>query len=342
MAPDDPIGVEEVAACLFCKTEGEQLYGPLQDRWFGVPGVWGFMRCPRCGFIWLNPRPLLEELSKVYISYFTHQLKQSRLHVFREKMGGAICSAVPGYHDLACGNGWALLGKILSFLPSVRELDSLEAMCLNGVQKGNLLDVGCGNGSFLARMRDAGWKVLGLEWDPSAAKAAQEWFGVPVIVGTLATAGLPARSIDAIILSHVIEHVHDPVGLLSQCSHILKSDGRLVMVTPNAESLGYRRFGQSWILLDPPRHLQIFSLATLRACAESSGLRIRVLRTSTRNAWWVWAVSRLIREQGLFSDSGMTWRLRLRGLVFQMREELLRATSGNAGEELVLVGSPET
>jgi SAM-dependent methyltransferase len=211
-------------------------------------------------------------------------------------------------------------------------------MCLDGIKKGRLLDVGCGNGSFLAMMRDAGWDVQGVEPDPVGGRIAQERFGVPVIVGTLAEARLNDQSFDAVTLSHVIEHVHNPVALLQECHRVLKPGGRLVVVTPNVESRGHQVFGEHWRDLDPPRHLYLFSLRTLRICAAKSGLDINALRTSSRSARLIWAVSRTIDNKGRFSDSDVTWRLRIKGLAFQAREMVALRASEGAGEELILIG----
>jgi 2-polyprenyl-3-methyl-5-hydroxy-6-metoxy-1,4-benzoquinol methylase len=211
-------------------------------------------------------------------------------------------------------------------------------MCLDGIKKGRLLDVGCGNGRFLAIMRDAGWEVLGVDVDPLSAKIAKEQFGVPVIVGTLAEAGLPDESFDAVTLNHVIEHVYDPIALLRECHRVLKPQGRVVVVTPNVESMGHQVFRGYWRGLEPPRHLYLFALRTLRICAAKSGLHIKALRTSSRSARFIWTVSHTIKEKGRFSDSDVTWRLRIKGLAFQAREMVALRASEGAGEELILIG----
>jgi SAM-dependent methyltransferase len=337
---NDGIRMEEVTTCLFCQKGGEPLYTGLPDRLFGAPGIWGFWRCPDCGLVWLNPRPVPEDLGKVYTTYYTHSDgdRCSRLALLREKIDLALIAAIPGYHALAPGMAWRHFGRVLSLFPPMREDARLATMCLDGIKTGRLLDVGCGNGRFLAIMRDAGWEVLGVEPDAASAKIAKERFGVPVIVGTLAEAGMPDESFDAVSLSHVIEHVYDPVALLAECRRVLKLGSKLVVLTPNIESLGHEQFGDSWRGLEPPRHLYLFSLGTLRACAEKGGLRIVLLRTSSRIARYIWVVSQVIKKRGRFSDSDITWRLRFGGLAFRIREEITRLVREPKGEELVLIG----
>jgi 2-polyprenyl-3-methyl-5-hydroxy-6-metoxy-1,4-benzoquinol methylase len=159
-------------------------------------------------------------------------------------------------------------------------------MHLPAASGGRLLDIGCGNGAFLVGMRDRGWEVVGVEPDPVASQMARERHGLQVITETLAGAALPAAFARAITLNHVIEHVPDPVALLAMCRRLLQPGGKLVAVTPNVESLCHRLVGVRWSHLDPPRHLHLFSVGTLRACAEKAGLRIEILRSRVAfNSW---------------------------------------------------------
>ncbi len=336
------IVTEQVSVCLLCGSDGKPLYERLSDRLFDAPGEWGHLQCRHCGLVWLNPRPLLMDLGKVYRTYYTHGRRQ-RFSSIREKAKRGLYSTVPGYEHVVSGWIWKQLGGALSWLPSWRERAVLGTMCLNGAGKGKLLDVGCGDGAFLSIMQDAGWEVTGIEPDPVAAKVAKEARGVPVIAGTLGDAKLTDESVDVVTLSHVIEHAYDPILLLRECRRILKPNGKVIVVTPNLASQGHQVFGNSWVHLDPPRHLYLFSPATLRSCCERAGMSIEMLRTSARNAGWVWAASKTIRRKGSFRrEADFTWKLRFEGLRLQMREEASRRTrtGEEAGEELVLIAGP--
>jgi hydroxyacyl-ACP dehydratase HTD2-like protein with hotdog domain len=76
----------------------------------------------------------------------------------------------------------------------------------------------------------------------------------------------------------------------------------LVVVTPNIGSLAHRLLGRAWQALDPPRHIMLFSPKTLRICAESAGLRVAEIWTSTSSAPVIWARSRVIQRQGRVPD----------------------------------------
>jgi SAM-dependent methyltransferase len=214
----------------------------------------------------------------------------------------------------------------------MRERALLGTMCLSGAKKGALLDVGCGNGRFLSLMREAGWEVRGVEPDPVAAKIAQEENGIPVTVGALDHAELADESFDAITLNHVIEHVHDPVALLSQCRRVLKPHGTAVIVTPNIESFGHETFGPCWRGLEPPRHLHLFSLRALRNCCERAGLRIQVLRTSARSARGIRRGSEAIKRRAKLSNFDPHFR----GLHSNGNQDMM-GTPQQAEEEILAV-----
>src|SRR5206468_4239492 len=129
---------------------------------------------------------------------------------------------------------------------------------LPSMRDGRLLEIGVGSGQMLAAMRTHGWQVEGVDLDPAAVRNAQAK-GLPVKLGTLEEQNYPDCSFDAIVMSHVIEHVPAPVSFLNECRRVLKPHGRLVLITPNSDSLGHRLYDRNWRGLEPPRHLHIFN-----------------------------------------------------------------------------------
>lgn len=69
---NEGIRVNEAPLCLLCSNEGLPLYQGLRDRLFSAPGTWALMRCPKCGLVWLNPRPVPQDIGKLYEYYYTH------------------------------------------------------------------------------------------------------------------------------------------------------------------------------------------------------------------------------------------------------------------------------
>lgn len=130
-------------------------------------------------------------------------------------------------------------------------------------QSGRILDVGCGNGDFLAALKARGWEVYGTEFSPAACDLAREK-GVAVQQGDLLSAAFPDGFFDVVTLWHVFEHLPEPRNELAEIQRILSSDGLLVIEVPNNGSLGFRLTKKKWYHFDVPRHLQHFTPETLR------------------------------------------------------------------------------
>ncbi len=104
-------------------------------------------------------------------------------------------------------------------------------------EPGDLLDVGCGRGEFLAAAAEAGHRVLGLDHDRAMLAEAQE---LPVREGDALDflQSTPDRY-DSITAFHVIEHlaVREAEALIRLAADRLRPGGRLIIATPNPGSL---------------------------------------------------------------------------------------------------------
>ena len=176
------------SACFLCGAEGEWLYRDLKDGLFGTPGEWSFRRCPSCGLVWLDPAPIPEDLAQAYETYYTHE--------------------PPPAMPATWWSGWIRRTFLrLTLLEHARK--KIDSFGLHRSPPGSVLDVGCGDGRRLVRLRELGWRVQGQDVDPRASEAAQR-AGITVHLGPLETL---QGEFDAVVMSHVIEHVHDPVSL---------------------------------------------------------------------------------------------------------------------------------
>jgi SAM-dependent methyltransferase len=287
--------------------------------------------------------PIAEDLSNAYpAAYYTHSSEPVRSGLGRlyAAVGDGYLQRRFGYRR-GVGPRWHRYLALLSWLyPAAEPEFGFHAMYLPAPRDGaRLLDVGCGSGEALSRMRRLGWDVEGVDVDPLAVETARAR-GMTVRLGDLAAQRYPDNSFDAIYMSHVLEHVYDPIGLLRECGRILKAGGRIIVLTPNIDSWGHRRFGRAWDPLDPPRHLILFRRQTLEQSAKTAGLRILRLTTSTRSATAVWLRSKQIRRGGPIRSTEIAGaRPWLSALPFQVAEQWGLVFKPNLGEELRLVAS---
>jgi 2-polyprenyl-3-methyl-5-hydroxy-6-metoxy-1,4-benzoquinol methylase len=95
-----------------------------------------------------------------------------------------------------------------------------------------LLELGSAHGGFVSLLNWTGYRATGLEINKWVIDFARRAYNVDLLEGSLEAQYLPKSSLDIIVLMDVIEHVADPLDLLSRCAELLTDDGIIVMQTP--------------------------------------------------------------------------------------------------------------
>lgn len=261
-------GLQLLGCCPLCNAGNRTLlHEGLQDKLFNcAPGKWQMFVCGACGLAYLDPRPDLATIGMAYQSYFTHhekvdddpanrgdglvpRLKQLVLRQYIQRQFG-------NQRQIAL----SIFGYLMYLRPRQRAAFDGAMRHLPRPKKGQrILDIGCGNGRFLAWARTAGWtSCTGTEVDPNAAVKARAR-GFTVHLGEVTELLATGERFDVITISHVVEHVHDPRSLLQTAQQLLEPGGVLWIETPNLDAHGHDSFGRAWRDLDAPRHLQLFS-----------------------------------------------------------------------------------
>jgi 2-polyprenyl-3-methyl-5-hydroxy-6-metoxy-1,4-benzoquinol methylase len=311
----------------------------LKDVLFGAPGEWRLVQCAArgCATLWLDPQPLADDIGVAYERYYTHGDTEPGDSAFRRLYRCAKRGYVAWRYGYPASWPCRVVGVLLHLLPGRRLDADCEVMFLPAIEGGRLLEVGCGSGRQLANMRDLGWVTIGVDLDQQAVAAARAK-NLDVRVGTLDDQVFAAGSFDAVVLNNVVEHVYDAAGLLRAVHHVLAPGGRVIVLTPNPRGLGHRWFGKHWRGLEPPRHIAIFTAASLAALARGAGFSDVDVTATVRNSRWIFVASRAIRaayeggrDEALVASPGIAaeW--------FQVTEWALSLLWHEAGEELLLV-----
>lgn len=266
--------LEYLGRCPLCgSAQRTLLYEGLRDRvFFCAPGSWTLHRCGGCKSAYLDPRPIPESMGRAYEQYFTHQNEDQHAPAsFLKRIKQLVKN---GYLNRKWETSLSPASPMLSMLLP----KSIKAFIDEGIMRHlprpsggrALLDVGCGDGQFLALASSAGWRVTGFDPDPKAVHHARSR-GLDVQLGGFETLQQASDCFDAITVSHVIEHVYDPKELMANCYRLLKPGGYFWIETPNINSYGHSEFKGDWRGLEPPRHLQLVSWELLQVLLDEAG-----------------------------------------------------------------------
>ena len=218
-----------LSKCVVCGDPLEPFWAEVRDPLTG--DAFSVWRCMRCGLGHTVPQPL--EIGRYY--------------------QGSYYGKRHGFTSRYCVR---------------RRLRLLSASAAAGTGR-KLVDVGCGDGSFLLAARKEGWEVTGTEIHPAPARDA----GLDV---RESIDQLPAEaSFDCVTMWHTLEHMRDVPSVLSAVARRLKPGGALVIAVPDLGGLQARVFGPNWLHADVPRHLYHFDAAALSHCIGAAGFAVR-------------------------------------------------------------------
>jgi SAM-dependent methyltransferase len=100
----------------------------------------------------------------------------------------------------------------------------------------SILDIGCGNGSFLALpLAKMGYTIMGVDPDEASIRNASAAAPPNASFRCCMVEELPRRLFDVVILSEVLEHVHQPAELLAKAARYLAPTGVLIVTVPNGK-----------------------------------------------------------------------------------------------------------
>ena len=157
--------------------------------------------------------------------------------------------------------------------------------------RARVLDVGCGTGDFSRIMNERlGCEVVGIEPNDERATCAES-NGVQVCRGYLGASLAPTLgTFDFVLFMDVLEHVADPVELLTEARGFLREGGQVVLSVPNVAHWTVRlklltgRFDYRPTGIMDATHLRWFTMRTIREVVESAGFEV-MQQTVSRGAW---------------------------------------------------------
>lgn len=188
------------------------------------------------------------------------------------------------YHD---DSAWETPPTLKIYQNAVKMLTHLYP------QKGRLLDVGCGKGSFLRVAQEDGWQTFGLEPNFGANKELFEKFKISMYECDFFDRRVPENYFDVVCLWDLIEHTPNPLDWMTRCHSLLKPGGFVLIATPNHRSfldiaahlayvLSFKQFRYPLQKLYTPDHTLYLTDLTLEKIFQDS--KFQVMKTSKVNS----------------------------------------------------------
>jgi 2-polyprenyl-3-methyl-5-hydroxy-6-metoxy-1,4-benzoquinol methylase len=214
-----------------------------------------YVRCVKCGLVQMNPQPLQHEIKRRYgegsgQDYLAYELANEKAFLDLELL--ALNDA--GFEKLE------------------KELFA-NGIHANDIHVVRVLDVGCATGSLLDFLRQRGWETTGVEISKTMAEYGKRERKLNVREEPLEEIHFSDGYFNAVIASHLIEHLNDPASLVAEVYRILAIGGCFFVTTPNIAGFQARLFRGRWrsAIFD---HLYLFSIKTLTRLLKEKGFAI--------------------------------------------------------------------
>ncbi len=256
--------------CRICdNAEGHETFH-VREMMFGLKEIFEYFKCPACGCLQIAefPKDLSKYYSSGYYSYSTPVSEDSRLKLLLKKK-----------RDKYAAFGGTITGRILlSLFPA-----DLIGLYTTMPPESKILDVGCGDGSLIRRLKQIGFaNVEGI--DPFIDVTISYSDGVKVERKSL----MEMEGVwDLITYHHSFEHIKNPFEELTRVRELLSEGGLCMIRIPTVDSWAWEHYGTSWVQIDAPRHFYLHSLKSMETLAVRTGFSIdKAVYDSTSFQFW--------------------------------------------------------
>ncbi len=235
-----------IAVCPVCQSTSTELVSQVKDLELQTSDqLYDYYGCENCEAIFIHPQPL-DQLAQIYPDH---------------------------YYSNSGGDHQSILGKVKEYLD--RRMFKKVTQPLKGEQLA-ALDVGGGSGWMLNVLTQVEPRVTytAVVDINDIAKTAANRNGHDFFCSRIEVFET-TRRYDVIILLNLIEHVANPAQVLTKMHQLLTPGGRLIIKTPNTDTLDRRLFiNHYWGGLHCPRHWILFNAENFTRLANQQGLEV--------------------------------------------------------------------
>lgn len=256
--------------CRICSCDESTEIIEAREMMLGLNELFKYFQCLECGCLQIIDPP--EDMSKFYpLNYYSYTKVKNCCFSLKSNF-------IKQRDQFAVFNK-GFFGRILYyFFPD----ESLKIYSEIPVYS-QILDVGCGSGFLLSRLRQIGFVNLkGI--DPYIRESIR--YSSELIIEKKNLCELSGKY-DLITYHHSFEHIADPLIELKKVYQLLKESGLCIIRIPHVDSFAWNNYKACWVQLDAPRHLYLYSRKSLSLLANSANLVIeKIEHDSTAFQFW--------------------------------------------------------
>jgi SAM-dependent methyltransferase len=268
--------------CRICNNSNANKTYIAREMMFGYRDEFEYFKCSNCDCLQIKEIP--NNLSKYYPEHYYSFTKprlstqffpmsflrrQRLLYALGKKnLIGMTLSKIFGLPNLP---GWIKKAKL--------------------VPENDILDIGCGVGRLLLRLKKKGFsRLTGI--DPFIEDNIFYKNGVQIFKKEVENI---QGQFDFIMLHHSFEHMPDPLSILKHLYVILKHNRHILIRIPVSSSFAWEKYKTNWVQLDAPRHLFLHSVMSIQILSDQVGFKVAdIIFDST--AFQFWGSEQYIRD----------------------------------------------
>ena len=273
--------MQRLQNCPICNASSIASFIKTTAQMHSSKELFNFDQCANCQLVFLNPRVNLDNLKDYYTSH---------------------------YLPYRGSEAWGKYSKLVE--GSQKKLDLkrvkwVKEMC-SVSPKSLILDVGCGNPSFLkACQQELNCKTLGIDFSDEGWKEQSTLFkGLDLQVAEIKDLSLNLKP-DIITMWHYLEHDYTPLENLTYLKSIAKPSTTLIIEIPNFDSISRKKYNENWAGWHTPRHTSLFSPDNIKLLLDKSGWNVSQLLTyGTLNPYLLFWMSE-VEQKGIQWNKNM-------------------------------------